>query len=363
MRTVIFLQIKTGLAACMELPHAVVTRLNLKARSSMKERQWVMGITFLVLGLLLFHKTEAQQLPIYSQYTFNAFLLNPAVAGAEGYTTINVTARQQWVGVEGAPSTQCLSIQTRLMKRNYIESDASVKVRYVRPLRSGRVGLGAYIFNDHIGLTNQTGAQFTYAYHMATSRSQLSFGLTLSLFQFRINTTNIRLPDPKDNLVDNEPLSMVIPDANVGIYFTDQHKFLGFSIFNLSEASIMFGKYKDTDYRLKRHYYATGGFNYDLDDVYTLEPSIYLKTSEQWKVQADLMLKLVCDRKFWIGLGTRDIGTFIGTIGVKLTKLYVGYSYDYSLNGLSYYSQGTHELMLALKLGDNVRRYKWMERY
>jgi hypothetical protein len=62
-------------------------------------------------------------------------------------------------------------------------------------------------------------------------------------------------------------------------------------------------------------------------------------------------------------LGYRYAGSYIGTIGIKLNTFYVGYSYDYNANGLTYYSSGTHELMLALKLGDNVRRYRWMERY
>jgi type IX secretion system PorP/SprF family membrane protein len=317
----------------------------------------------LTIALNLPNITYSQQLPAYSQYTFNGFLLNPAVAGSEGYTAINVTSREQWAGIEGAPSTQCISIQTRIMKRNYIETNASIRKRYLRPLRSGRVGLGAYIYRDHIGLSDQTGAQLTYAYHISKTKSQLSFGLTLSCFQYRINTNGLKLPDAKDNLINNEPMSMIIPDANVGIYYTDQNMFAGFSAFNLTQAAIMFGKYSDHDFKMKRHYNIIGGFKYDLDDTYTLEPSAYFKMSEQWKPQMDIMTKLIRNRKFWFGLGYRYAGSFIGTIGIKLNTFYVGYSYDYSNNSLSNYSYGTHELMLALKLGDNVRRYRWMERY
>ncbi len=306
---------------------------------------------------------NAQQLPAYSQYTFNGFLLNPAVAGSEGYTTINITSREQWVGIEGAPSTQCISIQTRIMKRDYIQTNASVRKRYLRPLRSGKVGLGAYIYRDHIGLSDQTGVQLTYAYHISREKSQFSMGLTLSVFQYKLNTSEIKLPDATDKLINKEPMSMIVPDANIGVYYTNQGMFIGFSAFNLTQASIMFGSYSNSDFRLKRQYNLIGGFKYDLDEIYTLEPSVYLKVSEQWKPQSDIMLKLICDRKFWLGLGYRNNSTIIGTLGIKLNKFYVGYSYDYSSNSLSYYSYGTHELMLALKLGDNTRRYRWMERY
>jgi hypothetical protein len=55
---------------------------------------WVIKIALLNIALLIFNQTlTSQQLPIFSQYTFNAFLLNPAVAGAEGYTAINLTSR------------------------------------------------------------------------------------------------------------------------------------------------------------------------------------------------------------------------------------------------------------------------------
>lgn len=316
-----------------------------------------------VLLIVLSNAANAQQLPAYSQYTFNGFLLNPAVAGSEGYTAINVTSREQWVGIEGAPSTQSLSIQTRIMKRNYIQSNTSVRKRHLKPLRSGKVGMGVYVYRDQIGLSNQTGIQLTYAYHIAGATSQFSMGLTLSVFQYKLNTGELKLPDATDKLINNDALSMTIPDANVGVYYTNQSMYVGFSAFNLTQASIMFGNYRSTDFRLKRQYNLIGGFKYDLDETYTLEPSVYLKVSEQWKPQSDFMLKLIYDRKFWLGVGYRYGSTVIGTLGVKLDRFYVGYSYDYSANSLTYYSYGTHELMLALKLGDNTRRYRWMERY
>lgn len=78
-----------------------------------RERNVIKYTKILFLATLLFffiQKIKAQQLPQFSQYTFNAFLLNPAVAGAEGYTAINLTNRAQWVGVEGATHTGILRL-------------------------------------------------------------------------------------------------------------------------------------------------------------------------------------------------------------------------------------------------------------
>ena len=67
--------------------------------------------------------------------------------------------------------------------------------------------------------------------------------------------------------------------------------------------------------------------------------------------------------KFWLGLGYRTGSTFIGSLGINVNRFYAGYAYDYSSRGLLNNSFGSHELMMTLILGDNVRRYKWIERY
>ena len=72
-------------------------------------------IVFSVLGQVSF----CQQLPIYSQYLYNKFLINPAHAGSDGYTSYNITIREQWIGYSGAPRTYSLSYQTRILKRGY----------------------------------------------------------------------------------------------------------------------------------------------------------------------------------------------------------------------------------------------------
>ena len=324
---------------------------------------WIILILVCSVILFLLSNVNAQQLPLYSQYTFNAFLLNPAVAGAEGYNSINLTNREQWLGIEGAPRTYALSFQTRIMKRNYIAKSAPVKQKHVRPLRSGRVGLGIYLYKDHAGQIDQTGAQFTYAYHITTNKSQLSIGATFSLLQYMINTRNLKLSDQTDNNIDNNRLLVYIPDVNFGIYYSDQNKFIGLSVLQLSHAHFNISNYNNNNFLIYRHFYLTGGYKYEIDDQNMIEPSFYFKSSEQLRMQMDATLKFVHNRKFWIGLGYRTGLTFIGSVGVNIGRFYAGYAYDYSPKGLLNSSYGSHELMIALKLGDNVRRYKWIERY
>jgi exodeoxyribonuclease-3 len=142
--------------------------------------------------LALFLASQAglgQQLPVYSQYMMNKFLINPAVAGSEGYTAFNITSRKQWLGIKDAPLTFAASGQTRL-NRN---SSGSRATRGSSGSMAGRVGLGGYIFNDRHGLVSRSGLQLTYAYHIPFESSQLSFGLSGTFWQFRLDRASARL--------------------------------------------------------------------------------------------------------------------------------------------------------------------------
>jgi hypothetical protein len=75
----------------------------------------------------------AQQVPMYSQYIMNGFLVNPSIAGRDGYTTVNLTVREQWVGMQDAPSTYAASFQTRLLRNSYISKSTAVKKKLVKP--------------------------------------------------------------------------------------------------------------------------------------------------------------------------------------------------------------------------------------
>ena len=155
----------------------------------------------LFILLLAFASVRAQQFPIYSQYMMNSFLLNPAVAGHEGYTSVNLTVREQWLGLEDAPSTYALTAQTRLLKNSFISRGKSVRRRKRVMSRSGRVGLGVYLFNDVNGAISKTGVSFTYAYHLTFRRSQFSLGGALKTFQYKIDKTKIIVED-QDDLID-----------------------------------------------------------------------------------------------------------------------------------------------------------------
>ena len=85
------------------------------------------------------HALHAQQLPLYSQYLYNKFLINPAVAGSDGFTSFNLTAREQWIGYNGAPRTYSFSWQNRILKRGYQLRENIFNKTVYRAKTEGRV--------------------------------------------------------------------------------------------------------------------------------------------------------------------------------------------------------------------------------
>jgi type IX secretion system PorP/SprF family membrane protein len=121
------------------------------------------GILPAIVLSFIFSTSIAQQVPMYSQYIMNGFLINPSFAGRDGYTTVNLTVREQWVGLAGAPSTYAASFQTRILKNSYISKSTSVRKKLIKPTKGGKVGLGGYVFNDNNGIMRRSGIQAAYA--------------------------------------------------------------------------------------------------------------------------------------------------------------------------------------------------------
>jgi type IX secretion system PorP/SprF family membrane protein len=320
---------------------------------------------YILLFILTAGTAAAQQLPVYSQYLYNKFLINPAVAGSDGYTSFNLTAREQWVGYSGAPQTFSFSGQTRLLKRSYILKQTRVKRQIYRPKGDGKVGFGGFVFSDKNGLVQRTGFQASYSYHLWLQNStQLSLGLAFTGYHFKINEKEISFEDPNEPWMNNELRKGVfVPDASFGIYILNPRYSAGFSADQLFEAALKIGSEAYEKFKMSRHYYLFGSYNFEMSPYAEIQPSVLVKMSEQLKPQMDIGLTYIYNKAFWSGLTYRTSGALIANIGVKYENLFFGYAFDFTLQEIQRITYGTHELTIAVKFGDSARRYRWLDRY
>jgi len=314
----------------------------------------------------IFGTVVAQQVPMYSQYIMNGFLINPSFAGRDGYTTVNLTVREQWVGMAGAPNTFAASFQTRLLKNSYISKSTSVRKKLVKPTKGGKVGVGGYIFNDNNGIMKRSGFQAAYAYHIQMGTTgglpnNLALGLSLSAYQFSINTDGL-LYDYNDPYLNSFDRTVFIPDFNFGASFTTAKYYAGFAMTNLLRGSLIFADTSDSKRSELGHFFLTGGVKVPLNSEWTLEPSGFIKSSDMLfkSVQMDLTTRVFYQSDYWAGLSWRTGDALIMMLGLKYDRFYFAYAFDFTLTDIRKQSLGTHEITLAVKFGESARRYRWI---
>lgn len=307
----------------------------------------------------------SQQLPLYSQYLFNKFLINPAVAGSDGYTSFNLTAREQWIGYSGAPRTFSVSGQARILKRGYVLKERSLNRSVFKPKSDGKVGFGGYLFSDRNGLVQRTGFQASYSYHMwVQSNTQLSMGIAFTGYHFKINEEEIRFEDPNEPWMNNElRRGIFVPDADFGIYILNPKYSIGISTEQMFGAAAKIGGEAYRNYRMDRHYFLFGTYSFMTATRLEIQPSVLLMMSEQIKPMLDIGVTTVLDGKIWTGLAYRTSKAIVANFGVAHANMYIGYAFDFTLQEIQRVTYGTHELTIAIRFGDNDRKYRWLDRY
>ena len=285
--------------------------------------------------------TFAQQDAMVSQYMFSGLALNPAYAGSHQFSNATLLARKQWTGMPGAPSTQFLS--------------------YEGPLANKKVGIGAVLMNDRIGVTNTTQLNGSYAYHLPVNeKTKLSMGLSAGLSYYSAKLTDLKYWDT-DVVFENDVRSTYMPNFGAGLYLYSDRYYIGISVphlINYDPSTTLNLKIKDVQ-KLVRHYYFNAGIAIDLNDKLTLKPSFLMKFVPNAPIEFDLNTNLLIDKKVWIGVSYRTNDAVVGIVEFLATKqLRIGYAYDFTVSGLRTYSGSTHELMLAYDFGYEIIKMK-----
>jgi type IX secretion system PorP/SprF family membrane protein len=278
-----------------------------------------------VLGL-------AQQLPQYSQYMLNDFVLNPAIAGRSDYWEVKSNNRYQWVGITDAPRTYILSLQG--------------------PLKNKNMGLGGTVFTDIVGPTRRTGLNMAYAYHVKlNSKYKLSLGLDAGILQYAVDGSKILTHDAGDPVMSPNYQSAIAPDLGAGAYFYSDKLYVSLGFPQLYNANLKFFNDQTTkNSLLASHFYGLAGYRIKMGEDFTLEPMVLVKYVTPAPLQVDGGLRVSYQGKVWLGANYRTDDAVSAVVGYMFSQwLMFGYSYDYSITPLRKYNMGTHEVMLGMR--------------
>jgi type IX secretion system PorP/SprF family membrane protein len=323
---------------------------------------------FLTLMVSLSCIAHGQQLPIYSQYLFNEFMINPAVAGADGYTSFNLTTRQQWIGIKGAPEINSLSFQTRLLKRGYVLKTRKSGRKIFRPQTDGRIGLGGYVYNYRWGLVERTGFQASYVFHSWLNYdTQLSLSMGITGYHFRLKEDEVIFENQDDPVLTGDlRRGIFVPDMVFGAYILRRDYSIGLSADHLLGGIAAIGNQGNAHYKMDRHFYLMGTYSFYYGKNVEIRPSMLLKMSTQVKPQLDIGATYFFDNfrnAYWAGLTYRTGGAIIALVGIRADHVHIGYAFDYSFQEIQHLTYGTHEFTVALKFGDPAKRFRWLRRY
>jgi type IX secretion system PorP/SprF family membrane protein len=286
-------------------------------------------ISTLVFGFSL--ASFGQQIPQYSQYMLNDYILNPAITGQYDYWEVKSNNRLQWIGITDAPRTFILSAHGPFKKYN--------------------MGMGGSVFADITGPTSRVGFYLSYAYHLKLSKSlRLGMGLSFGLLQYRIDGTKVTLYDNGDPVFVNQMMTVYTADATFGLNLKHKNFNFGISLPQIIGNDLKFlENQEDSQSQLARHYMAMGGYTFRVGD-FGIMPNLLVKYVFPTMPQFDAGVKFDWRDQFWIGASYRhdDAVSFLGGLSYK-DFLLIAYSYDMSTSNLKNYSNGSHELMIGVR--------------
>lgn len=283
--------------------------------------------------------SQGQHTPLTSQYLFNGLSINPAYAGSRDVLSATLTHRQQWVGFEGAPVTQTVALHA--------------------PVRRSPVGLGLLLYNDRIGVSNETGILSNYAYRMRMpNKAKLALGFGAGLTLRRAQWSQVAVVESGDPSFAGDTRGALRPNFSAGALYQAKAWYAGVSVpfllahrYNVAE-----GVYRLADQRLDLQPMLTGGYVFTLNDEMKLKPTTLLRYRLESGLQGDLSANFIYRDKFWLGASWRSGDSVIGMVEVLPTPQWrFGYAYDMGYSAINPYHRGSHELLLQYEFGYRIR--------
>lgn len=280
--------------------------------------------------ILSFSQQDAQ----FTQYMYNTSNVNPAYAGSRNVLSIFGLHRTQWVGLDGAPVTNNININT--------------------PIGSN-IGVGFGIVNDKIGVSdeNNISADFSYTIQ-ALDNYKLAFGLKASanILNVDFSRLNYKVPDASFDVNVNNKFS---PNIGAGLYLYSNNTYIGLSVPNFLETRHYDRTSTINSQRVtaqeKMHYYFIAGHVFDLSESVQFKPSILTKIVQGAPLQIDASANFMINEKFILGAAYRWSAAASLMAGFQINESWlIGYGFDLETTRLKAYNSGSHEIFLRYEL-------------
>jgi type IX secretion system PorP/SprF family membrane protein len=292
----------------------------------------LIGLVLLLFSGVIYSQQDAQ----FTQYMYNTININPGYAGSRNVMSIFVLHRTQWVGLDGAPTTNTASVNT--------------------PINNSNIGLGVSVVNDKIGPSseNNIAADFSYSIR-ASEQYELSFGLKGTANLLNVDFTKLNQYNAGDPIFEENIDNKFSPNIGLGLYLHSDVTYLGISAPHLLETKHFDGYAAAgaTSHVAKENInlYLIAGHVFDLSYNFKLKPSLLVKYVEGAPLQVDLSANMMYNEKFVLGLAYRWSAAVSAMAGFQVSdSWFIGYGYDLETTQLANYNSGSHEIFLRFEM-------------
>ena len=288
-------------------------------------------VYFLCFNLLFITKINAQQNPEYTQYMYNTMTVNPGYTGSTGSFEAALLHRSQWIGIDGAPTTQSFTLHS--------------------PLGNEKIGLGLSIVNDKLGPSNEINLDGNFSYAIAfTQNKKLAFGLKAGMRKLDVDWTKGRFNNPNDVLLNSNISNEIKPSVGAGLYYYTDKWYLGVSVPNFIKGNYYDDIQESIDVD-RLHYYLITGYVFNISEGLKFKPAFMTKMVSGAPLTVDMSANFLIQEKLTLGLAYRYDDAVSALAGFQISsKFFVGYAYDYSLTDIKKYNDGSHEIILRYSM-------------
>ncbi|MCJ8292544.1 MAG: type IX secretion system membrane protein PorP/SprF [Crocinitomicaceae bacterium] len=337
-------------------------------------KKWTLILIVCCIGTFV----SAQQVPQYSQFLQNQYMVNPAATGVYDFMNVTVGGRLQWAGLENAPKTTYLyfaapadKFRNASMKRTYgVIRRGNKRVRHPR-MRYGSLvhAFGGSFVADQYGPFRQLKMMGTYALHLPITRDyNISFGTSLGLSnraflpekaQVLSVLMNTGVFDQTyDTYVSGQGAQNTL-ELEAGMYFHGKGAFFGVSMNQLTKDFVQFGN-RDFNFDPRMHLFVTGGYEIQVNRNLAITPAFLVKYVRPAPVAVEVMAQFEFQERYWFATSYRHKDAVVANLGMFVSnKFKVGYSFDLPITQIRKYSVGSHELVLTLMFGRETSRARF----
>lgn len=290
------------------------------------------------INLLFLKDVNAQQDAHFTEYMYNTTVINPGYAGSRGVFSAGILGRMQWVGLEGAPKTQTLTVHSPIGNGDGLKN----------------MGLGMSVVNDKIGPTQETYVDVDFSYSIKALKGNVAFGFKGSGHLLDVDLSNLLSKDSDDPLLVSSNIEhKFLLNIGAGIYYTKEDKFyIGISVPRLLENRHL-NTVKKSIASERVNTYLIAGYVFSLSESIKMKPAALLNMVAGAPLHADLSANFLIKDKLTMGAAYRWSAAYSGMLSYQFKKgLLFGIAYDKEITdlGLTKYDKGSFEVFLRFEL-------------